>query len=116
MKLMHVAGYTRTGALDATQAAALDATALAYLKAGGVLSLDDWRDLDAAERAALAKARLVLDVLQARRIALALSGPAGDAENVAAIDGGDLVCANLCVDAAEAISRSLSDSGVKVQS
>ena len=113
MKLLHSAGYATVGAVDHD---VLRAAALAFLKAGGILSLDDWRDLARGEREAFAHARLVLDVLQARRVALALSGPAGDAENVAAIDGGDLVCANLCVEAAEAISRSLTDSGMKVQS
>jgi hypothetical protein len=62
--------------------------AVQFRRAGGTLTLADWSEFDALERAAMMQAGLILTVEDAIRQAIAHRGDAGLAEVAAEIDGG----------------------------
>jgi hypothetical protein len=67
----------------------LAAEADRFVRAGGFVTLDDWRGLTADERAALVAARERVEVERAVRIGIAASGPRAAASVLSQIDGGE---------------------------
>lgn len=77
-----------TAQIPDTASEAVEMEALAFLSAGGVVTLDDWRDLDPIERAALVKARRTLEVDRAFLSGTAASGRDGLERIYELLDGG----------------------------
>lgn len=90
MKLLRAAGIRPEIPADLPEEAAelLAAAALAFLQAGGVVTLTDWADLTDHERVALEAAGRALAAERAVRAGVALQGPAGQAAALAPADGG----------------------------
>lgn len=94
MRLLLAAGVVRASDVEESAKApavveALAAEALAFIHAGGVLSLADWCDLLPCERAAFLAARRAYDAERAVWGAVASMSPHGAAEVAAPADGGD---------------------------
>lgn len=67
----------------------LVAEAADFLRAGGVLSLSDWCEASVAERVAFVRAGQIVSTERAVAVGMATQGPAGLAEAVRPVDGGD---------------------------
>lgn len=94
MNLLHAAGILRgptTEEVHSNEVAArrLLEEAADFLRAGGVVTIADWKDLEDVERAALVQAGGIVAAERAARIGAATQGPAGAAAVLAEADGGE---------------------------
>lgn len=92
MNLLQATGMVRAPTADDIEGAAWDrlvAEAIAFRRAGGVVSLGDWRDLEQCERDALVEAYRVVESERAAAIGMASWGPEAAAAVAAPADGGE---------------------------
>jgi len=75
--------------IDSRASGVLRVHADVFLRSGGNLTLSEWSDLDANERAAFLTARRKIDVERAVLAATAAQGPDSAAEMMSEIDGGE---------------------------
>ena len=94
MNLLRAAGLVEDAPADlATRSpeasARLLSEAVDFLRAGGTVSLADWRDLSEPEKAALVEAGNVVATERAVAVGLAAQSPRAAAEVARPVDGGD---------------------------
>ena len=97
MRLIQATGFSPTVSLTDDQRKDMVACATSFLRSGGVLTLENWVELDADERVAFDLAGSIIAVEKATRIGLACEGDVGRAAMSTEVDGGKAI-ADILVD------------------
>lgn len=113
MKLYHASGLIGEMNVGDEARDILMQNAISFLRAGGVVSLSEWSEMDSSERAALVKAGDLLWTERAVCIGMAIQGQEGIAKVISGIDGGDVLAKMKCNETIQRVASKLS--GMELQ-